>query len=572
MHHSATSHPAADAALDRLRALAAAGLTLLALALVAAPSAGAAGCANEAFRSQSPQLADCRAYEMVSPVDMNGNGIEQAFAIGADGNGVVYGTLNAFGDAQSSIAAKWVARRGAGGWSQASLNPLTGGRVPSAYDEPVVMAAAGDLSQILIGSRYPFDPFDQAPYLNFVKPGNGDVYRVHPGGASEWISHGSLLPDPTGLDRALGGASADLSRVFFETKEPLTSEASASTEVNLYESNRGALRSVNVDATGNLIPGGAGIGRGRGAGAAFYPGEFSGGNVYQGHPVDASAVSADGRVVFFTAPLEPTTTQPQLYASVDGATVLASRCRVGACAGEPAPSGALFVVAPEDGSAAIFYSPDQLTAGAPVGGGIYRFDLASGGLAFLTAVGIGDASNHGGVLAASADGSQLYLCENGEGVSHYHLATGTLTQIAAVPCDAGAAERDPEPSAFRAGTELPGPTSLKQGEPHVTPTAGYLFVTTEGGKIDGYESGGHSQVYLYEPGWPAPRCISCRPDGAPAAGDALLNEEAVARGSSGFTPTPVSSGVAVRNLTADGSRAFFVSSEPLVPADVNGNQ
>ena len=575
-YKSATFRPAADAALDRPviagatscrgGAVGACLLVLVAIATFSAPAARAAACPNEAFRAQSPQLADCRAYEMVSPADMNGNGIEQGFAIGADGNGVVYGTLNAFGEAQSSVAAKWVARRSGEGWTSASLNPLTAGRVPSAYDEPVVMASASDLSRILIGSRYPFDPLDQAPYVSLTKPGNGDLYRVAAGNSSEWISHGPVLPDTTLLDRALGGASADLSRIFFETKEPLTAETAGSTAVNLYEWDEGALRSVNVEAAA-LIAGGARVGRGQGSNASFYPGEFSAGNSNQGQPVDSTAVSADGSVVFFTAPVEPASAPRQVYASVAGEAVLASKCLAGACESQPAPNGALFLVAPSDGSAVLFYSSGPLTATAPAAGGIYRFDVGTKELSFLTEVGAANTgANFGGVLAASPDGAYLYLCENGAGISVYH--EGQVTSVAPVPCNASVGEASKsEPTALRAGVEVAGVKGIKQGEPHITPAAGYLFVSTE--KIGSYENAGKAEVYLYEPSPAELRCLSCRPDGGAAQGNSFLNKAAAGSGS---TPTPISSGIPVQNLSVTGERAFFVSEEALVPADVNGAQ
>lgn len=575
MHYSATSRPAADAALGRLRALAAsphgrafaaaAGLIVLALALLPAPAARAAACPNEAFRSGSAHLADCRAYEMVSPVNMNGNGIEQAFAIGADGNGVVYGTLNAFGEAQSSITAKWVARRSAEGWSSGSLNPLTGGRVPNAFDQPVVMAAASDLSGILLGSRYPFDPLDQSPYVNVTKPGNGDVYRVRPGNSSEWISHGPVLPDTTVLERALGGASDDLSRIFFETKEPLTPATEGSTASNLYESSEGSLRTVNLQGA-TPIEGGAGVGRGMASAASFQGSEYSSGKSNQGQPVDATAVSADGGIVFFTAPLTPTTAPRQLYASDHGQTVLISKCLAGACEGLPAPSGALFLVATPDASSVLFFSSDPLTATAPPTGGIYRFDLEAKALSFVTKVATGKTiSNFGGLLAASPDGSYLYICENGTKVTAFHA--GVLTDVAEVPCNASGSESGKsEPTAMRPGAEVAGVKGIKQGEPHITSAAGYLFVTTA--KIGSYENAGQAEVYLYEPDPAELRCLSCLPGDVPKAGS-FLNKAA---GGSGSTPTPISSGIAVQNLSDSGARAFFVSEEVLVPGDVNAAQ
>jgi hypothetical protein len=95
-----------------------------------APSAGAA-CPNEAFRSgPSANLPDCRAYEMVSPVDKGGQELNTSASSGApaptaapDGNTVAWGMLGAFGETPSNpVNTTYLSQRGAG-WSSQSLNP-----------------------------------------------------------------------------------------------------------------------------------------------------------------------------------------------------------------------------------------------------------------------------------------------------------------------------------------------------------------------------------------------------------------------------------------------------------------
>lgn len=580
---------------------------LCALGLVAflgsgAPAAqGAEACPNEELRrGPASRLPDCRAYEMVSPADMNGNGIEQVFAVRDDGQAVVYGTLNVFGgEAGSSITGKWRATRGPQGWASASLNPPTLGRNPTAYDEPVAMAFSLDLSRVLLGTRYPFDLRDQSPYFNLTNSGNPDIYLVDQDGKVDWVSHGETLPDTTTLSRALGGTSEDLSRIFFETREPLTPAAEGSTAPNLYEWREGTITSVNIDDSGTLIPGGAGVGRGKTPAAAFQAfGEFLSGNNHQGHPVDQTAVSRDGRTVSFTAPISPPSAIRQVYVRRDGTTALASLCTFGACAGEGAPNGATFLVASPDGGAVLFFSKDRLTESAPTEGGIYRFDVSSETVSFLTAMGTGTTSpglHKGGLLAASEDLSYLYLCESGGSIAVYH--EGERKTVAPALCNA------PE-------------------EPALTPNAGYVFVTNAGpGKIAtgeaevasgqkrieegeaamgkgetakgesliksgetlvkqgertiaegqafaGYENAGFSEVYLYEADTGTRRCLSCRPDGATAQADADVGKGS---GFFGSRPSPITSGVTVRNLTEDGTRAFFVSEDKLAPHDVDGS-
>lgn len=565
----------------------------------AAPASAA--CPNEDPRTgPSAQLADCRAYEMVSPPDMNGNGIEQTYVTRDDGDALLYATLNVFGDdAKSSITGKWVAVRGADGWSSTSLNPPTLGRIPTPYDQPVVLGAAEDLSSAVLGTTYPFDLRDQAPFGGLSYPGDGDVYRFLPGPSAEWISHGQNLPDTAVVDSFYGGGSADLSRTFFETTQPLTAAAAGSTAKNLYEHHGEAVASVNVDDSGALIPGGASVGR-----AQTHPARFLGAQFDQGHPDDPTAVSADGRIVYFTAPLEPTTAKRQLYARVDGAkTILISRCRFGACAGGGAPGGALFLLASHDGGSVLFFSRDQLIESAPAAGGIYRFSLATESLSFVTTM-------TGKMVAASPDLSTLYLCEAGSvfGVSVFQ--EGRRNTISSIRC--------PEPERSGAVVGVDGISG--QGQPRSTPDAGYVF-TTENGPQDiakgeaaiaageakvadgeariaagetaygeylvnqgtneiaagqervvrgedfsGYENAGFTEVYLYEAATGARRCVSCRPDGSAAEGDSTLNA-----GTFGTHVNPRSNGVTIRNLSDDGRRVVFASEDKLVPQDINGN-
>lgn len=558
-----------------------------------------AACPNEGFRAgPSQHLADCRAYEMVSPVDMNGNGIELAFGVRGDGDALAYGTLNAFGDeAKSSITGKWVASRSASGWTSTSLNPPALGRVPTGYDETLTLAVAGDFSSIVLGSPYPFDVRDQAPFGGLSTPGDGDLFRVSSGPVAEWISHGPTLPDTTTLDSSLGGASADLSRVFFETTQPLTAETAGSTASNLYERHGDELVSVNVDESGTLIPGGAAIGRAQAKAAVFLRSSGA-----QGHPTDSTAVSADGRVAYFTAPLAPTSAKRQLYARVAGTTtVLASRCRFGACDGEGAPSGAAFLLASRDGGTLLFFSQDRLLESAPEGGGIYSFDLGTNSLSFLTAM-------KGQVVAATPDLSTLYSCTT-NALSVFREGEWRLAAPLA-SC----------PAAERTGTVAGVGGISSQGEPRSTPNAGYVFATTAGprdvaageaqvvkgeaqvvtgeamiangetaagefqvtrgnseiasGKariargeaFGGYENAGFAEVYLYDPAAGTFRCVSCRPDGSAAEAGSSLDTA----GGDPSRPNPHTSGVKIRNLSEDGRRVIFASEDQLLPQDING--
>ncbi|HVX31867.1 MAG TPA: hypothetical protein VHA80_01905, partial [Solirubrobacterales bacterium] len=253
-------------------------------------------------------------------------------------------------------------------------------------------------------------------------------------------------------------------------------------------------------------------------------------------------------------------------------TEMVSRCEFGACAGGGAPSGAMFLLARPDGSAVTFYSADQLLASAAPGGGIYRFDVATETLTFLTPLDTSaSAGDRGGLLAASEDGSYLYLCQGGNELAVYHA--GATKSIASIPCNAAGSPDGAEmPTGARMGFLPETVSGIVQGEPAVTPDAGYLFATTAA-MGNGYPNEGRSEVYLYDAATETLRCLSCRADGAPPRADSFVNkfsprpEQPLVS-----TPSPVSSGVSLRNLAASGDRAFFVSEEALVPADVDKAQ
>jgi hypothetical protein len=95
-------------------------------------------CGNSSFR-QGPaaRLADCRAYEMVTPVDKNNLDIATLLNLNnneleldqsaTSGEKLTYTTLQGFGDAQSApYVSQYIASRTPGGWSSESITPPQG--------------------------------------------------------------------------------------------------------------------------------------------------------------------------------------------------------------------------------------------------------------------------------------------------------------------------------------------------------------------------------------------------------------------------------------------------------------
>lgn len=86
------------------------------------------------------------------------------------------------------------------------------------------------------------------------------------------------------------------------------------------------------------------------------------------------------------------------------------------------------------------------------------------------------------------------------------------------------------------------------------------------GDVTGYDSGEVPQVYRYDSAGNRLQCLSCNPTGAPSGGGANLQSYA----QNEFSKAPLSPNGVIANLTPDGKRAFFESTEALVSADTDG--
>jgi hypothetical protein len=85
-------------------------------------------------------------------------------------------------------------------------------------------------------------------------------------------------------------------------------------------------------------------------------------------------------------------------------------------------------------------------------------------------------------------------------------------------------------------------------------------------KLTAYDPEGHAEVYRYDFTNKELACLSCNPTLAPATGEASLQSL-----KQSFSDTqPFTSYALVENLRPDGRRAFFQTTEALVPGDVDG--
>lgn len=108
---------------------------------------GESGCSNDAFRSgPSANLPDCRAYELVSPLDKSNGDITRSGGysfVQADPTGqrMTFSSFRSFGEPDGApLVSQYLGQRQSGGWTTASISPPRS--VPSLY--PLGAATEGN--------------------------------------------------------------------------------------------------------------------------------------------------------------------------------------------------------------------------------------------------------------------------------------------------------------------------------------------------------------------------------------------------------------------------------------------
>jgi hypothetical protein len=273
-------------------------------------------CPNEAFRTGlSAHLPDCRAYELVTPVDKGGSQepFEYNSEIGApipdvhageDGAHIVLeGSTVHWGSGVGAGDSPYFFSRVAGrGWTMTSGAPQPASGIASLLPQ----VYSGDLSQWAFESRYAPSPATQSEKVE---------YEVGPPGGP-YTTVASLPRTETG---AWVATSASGSKMVFETSDHSLLGKSTGTRSgdDLYEyTAQGGLRQLNVsgESATTICSGGAAVVQGR---EANNGGEYGGGSQLTGTVTNLNTVSSDGSRVFFYAG-SPSCSGGDLYVRVDG--------------------------------------------------------------------------------------------------------------------------------------------------------------------------------------------------------------------------------------------------------------
>jgi hypothetical protein len=507
-------------------------------------TAGAYATAAPAPVAGPPGLPDGRVYEQVSPPNKNGNtaagpgnGSVPLIAPESGGQGVAYNVTGSIGQTESGFQVMDIAKRGAEGWASAGAQPRAIGPngQTALFLKPVQLGFSEDMSHVLFWSNDRY-------LTETLSPNATLVYDISSGLVS-WLD-----PPPASQEAPqIAGFSSDFSTVYFRT------------ESGLYESHDG------VESVAGVLPDGSIDPEALPAGSAT--------NRQTGIYDMRHQLSEDGSRAFFVSGLST----PQLYVhetAPDGTarTVLASRDTLLGPGGEPtpAPDGVLQIIFPEsvyngeelsappsqnphsagyayaspDGSRVFFASADQLTSAAPPGGGMYEFNTAGESLTYLPGVGASP------ILVSSHDGSR-FLFNGPAGVSLWSEegpGGGTVTPIEPLPVG-GEARATPDGSVF----------VFESAAPFVGFNNGGTHLDLEKG--EGPFS--NQEIYRYDVAENSVSCVSCPPKGVTPSGNAFMSHDT--RGAlNGTSPL-----FEARGISADGSRVFFDSPDPLVAQDTN---
>jgi hypothetical protein len=534
------------------------------------PAKPSGACPNDAFRTGfSAGLLDCRAYEMVSPVDkeggdvaaLGGNGLSSVEYNQAalEGNGIAYSSYRAFGDAQAApYTSQYIATRTATGWTSHSVSPPRGANL--------LQAGVTIFSQYGLFSPDLCQGWLRNDTDSVLAPGGVEgfttIYRRQNCGA-EADTYTTLGPlasappkyrEPGDFVPKLQGVSADGTHAIFRVEDRLTDNGPdlGGNASLLYESfGEGKLRLVCILPNGTVPSSGCAAGSPSGAVA-------KGADEAVSH-----AISDDGTRIFWSDLGKIGI--GKLYVRVNGKNPTIQITT------EPAQ----FWTAAADGSKAV-YTIGNLRAGTAK---LSEFSVETKTTTLI-------AEEVAGVLGASDDASRiyfvsdaalaggaeggspnLYLYDKGEG--------GQITFIATLSKDDAKQGKlanplyspvDPEPRRHLARVSADGGNAVfvSNSTALSETTAGYDNTDLESGEPD-------AEVYRYDAQAKALACISCNPGGARPSGREVLFGEITYP--TAATIRPMSFDLyAPRVMSADGSRVFFESFEALVPTDTNGRE
>jgi DNA-binding beta-propeller fold protein YncE len=536
-------------------------------------------CSNAALRAAGSGtfLPDCRAYEMVSPIDKEGANIEAVFnnfdfpasldQAAVNGDSVTYSAYKAFGDATSApYTDQYLARRDrTSGWESEAISPKREGPSLMTYESSQLDRQYKVFSDDLCSG---WVVQDANPTLapEGIEGFPGLYRRANCGGEAGSYEALTTVEPPNLAPRKFipepQGVSDDGSVTIFTVKDNLTPDAPPQPEAcvnetspsaepclrRLYEAREGQLEYVCI------LPG-----------ETPFTGACSAGQTSSIEPWKGRAnlldnvISGDGSRIFWTA---ASSGPGPLYVRIDGSQPSAETVQVSSS------NETKFWTAAADGSTAIYSVADKLfefdvdsETATPIAEGLTGFVDAAEDASRIyftsTKVLTGEEENSAGDKA-EAGRPNLYLYEKGSGL----VFVGTLASS-----DLGAGG-----PVF----SVSGPRLSRATE------SGQQLVFMSYARITGYDNKDavtgepDMEVFLYDAtanaGEGAVLCPSCNPSNARPVGRQMTQNFLTEKRAAGRIPPYVSHLYGQRVISEDGSRLYFNSFESLVSTDTNGKE
>lgn len=538
------------------------GLSLL--AAIPAPAV-AAGCPNEALRvGASAALSDCRAFEQVTPVSasekngtsMVGDLLNVLYA-SPGGEAASYYSVTGTNTESSAEYPIYVARRLNGNWVSDGINP------PAALGSEVHRLA---YTENMLGS------FSQAGNPTLTEPNPYGFYYREFGGRITKVASASYNYNES---LAVAAESGDGNVVLFESRDPLAAGGlEGFNNVYAWTKSTGALTLVDK------LPDESTPAEGAFAGPWAWNGEFVGEGGAKSSYYTRTALNRAGTQAIFTAASAEEAGTYQVYvrenlASVSAGTTMvsASQKTNGSGPGGKDPNGPKnsdFLEATPDGKYVFFKSHSALTNDANTGPAdegqdLYRYDVESEELLDIAPLAGGAGAEVLGLAGVSNDGTYAYFDARG------NLAAGATAgrenlfmwhQGSPIDFVATTNIEEPGPEIW-AGTRYVG-NFLGQKAARVSLDGRAIAFNATGPEPGAEITPGTAQVFRWEVGGSGLQCLSCNPAGRTEAKASFQSTPEL------FIQPEMLQSVATRNMSANGRRVFFSTSEPLLPSDTNG--
>ncbi len=561
-------------------------------------------------------LPDGRSWELVSPPNKHGAGIEAAAREGS----VIQAAAN--GSALTYVAAGPISSDAAGNraleYSQVFAHRTSGG-----WASEDIATPHEEIGPLLPGELAEYKFFSENLSLGLVEPKGETPLPPLEKGAEKTVylrndSSGSYLPLVTDANVRAGAkfgeeeasnvltfvaATPDLAHIVLESPEALMSKYPSSrrgVEPNLYEWSSGVLQQVNVLPDGKTTAEEESLVR-----------------LGANSKIVRNAVSADGaRVVWSANIVSSAGAQRHLFMRnmASEKTGQLDVPEAGVTGGEGEPE---FQDASSSDSRVFFTDGVRLTSDATASGSgapdLYVFeatggDPLDGGLVDLTAhTEFGESADVQGVIpGASEDGSYVYFVANGVLAAGARPGDCEFPPAPAATCNLyvehnnGTVWEAPKfVAALSNEDELDwgagGVVNLTYLTSRVSPNGEYLAFMSDR-SLTGYDNRDvvsgepDEEVYLYDAHTGRLACASCNPAKSRPSGvfDPNFNEEPsgpsamlidqrgvwsghwLAGSVPGWTPVDLAHALRQPRYLSDTGRLFFDSSDELVPDDVNG--